>query len=356
MVDSFAQSITLDIRGGGYTFSPKDIIDGMKLSWGRSSIFDEPSKRSLSASLLVDYAMAQALTAGGRHVLGERIKFLQGSTVLFRGSVDTIEAEPAPGGKVRLNLHSVEATTWNFELNKTFTTRAATASLLTASLKIQTGLPDVTIGDPVDGKTKFKQPENQVEVTVLQAYNALVSARPLARPIWKPDLSEVWPSFYNMQGIWYDSTFSADKVAADTWEMNEAEQPLWVEMHTGGLFGESSQTAKFPVSGPGAGTRKVENEWGVQAYNDWEIEGVKTILAAQSTAPRKFTVAARDVPNSWMMPWETSRRFKFDPTTLTGNDFYQRWEKDQAKRYVPIGGTIVVKHGLSTHEMTCVYG
>ncbi|OFT50501.1 hypothetical protein HMPREF3153_09760 [Corynebacterium sp. HMSC06C06] len=357
MVDKFAQSIRLDINGTKYPFTPSDIVDGLKLTWGRDSLFEDPKKRSLSATLIVDYAAAVEMTNGSGHILGARVRVLKGSTLLFRGSIDTIEVAPVGGDQVRLDLHSVESTTWNYELSKTFNTRAATAKLLQASIDIQTGLPDVEIIDAVDPATKFIQPEQSIAVTVLQAYNALVESRPLARAIWLPDLSQVWPSYYNRNGAWVDARFTADQVAVEGWELYFEQNPLWVEFYTGGTFGEETMIKKFPVPGDAAsaGTLQITNEWGVKAYKDWEVNGAKAVLAAQQTAPRKFTIAAENVSDEWMQPWETSRRFVIDRDTITGTNFYQRWEREHGGRYVPIGGTITVKHGRSTHEMTCVY-
>lgn len=354
MVSRLARTARVEIAGK--TFTPAKIEEGLKITWGRRSIWEPPAKRSAAMRLVL--SQAEATEAKGW--LGRVISVYSNSVMIFTGTVDSlIFPNDLVAGQL-VELHAVEVVGWNTDLKRTISTSATMIMLLKGTLVAQGIQTNLQINDPLPDRTFLRPPATAEEIDALTAYGALVSSRPLAQPIWNANYTTLSPSIYRRDHTWKDVVIPAEMVSGSDWEISADHLPRWVEWWSGGDWGEKQLMSKGPLTSPGAGTIITEKPVAVRSYDDGDMTRARELLNAQQSNPRTFTLSDQlaELRPQYADLFKTTEqhvRFSINNGPIGSTTPAAQLDLAAAAKYAAIGGTLTIRPAGSHHEITCIY-
>ncbi|HCG2976170.1 TPA: hypothetical protein NJT40_001653 [Corynebacterium striatum] len=360
MVSPLVQSLALTVYLHGKTrsFYAGNLIDEVKIKWGRESIYAAPAKRSMTAIIKTDTLAAAKEVFSD--FLRARVSVNLGSETYYVGYIDTVTPEKV-NGTWFFTLTSVEATGWNGALAKTFQTRAANSKLLKLSVTAQSSIKPNVEFDSSWQKIAYRAPDNFVDMTVKTAWEILAAPFPLSFPSWSPEYDIVRPTVWELSSPWTEYAFPAKTIEGDVPALDAMEQFGSFRLYNGGVYGDTKEMGHFAFYSVGssnsAHTGEIKNPFAVTKYDTKVTHQFTETVRAQITAPRSFRIRDRLLLESGafdlrkvknlFLPYETRSRY-----SVAGDPISELWP---ASKFVTIGGTITFTHDESVHDMIAAY-
>lgn len=359
MTSLLARFVTVSIRKNNAFHSLvnvpiSEIGNRLTIRWGRSSIWEEPQRRTATVTLIMNprraYAAADHWLGGDIEVSGLHGIYILGSITSF--SVNSMN------GDVAAVVFSVQETVYMKEFaNKTFSTNANTMKLLLTSLQIQRGRFNISTKDGLPETFQFdRSGANYQEVKVIDAWKATVNSRPLAQAAFSPDQTTISPTCYRLANR--DDTridIPSSQVRAAPIQFSIDETPTSVIFTTGGTFGEERDIAQ-QTTGRGYGDApRVDNSPFRVKNIHFGIDDALALLRAQRSSPREFTIIdtasvrrPTDPAADLFYPMEDTHSVM----RITGPGLSEFPENNE---FYPIGGELTFTYQRTTHKLFCAY-
>ena len=359
MSSLLARFITVSIRKGNATHSIvnapiNEIGNRLTIRWGRSSIWEEPQRRTATITLIMAprkaYAAADYWLGGDIEVTG-----MHGTYIL--GSITSFTVNPMLNGRAAVVFSVQETIYMRGFADKTFTTNASNMKLMLSSLQIQRGRFNLSASGGLPDDFQFDRANSTFEeVKVIDAWKATVNSRPLAQAAFSPDQRRISPTCYRLANS-SDTRINipSSQVHGGNLNFSLDETPTSVIFTTGGTFGEERMIAQQTTGrGYGDAPRTDNSPFRVKNIH-FGVNDALDLLRAQKSAPREFTIIDTATVNRPTDP--TADLFYPMETThtvmqITGQGLA---EFPEHREFYPIGGELVFTHQRTIHKMYCVY-
>lgn len=382
MVGYFAKNLEVSFttkKGKTETlnYGHQHVVDDLSITWGRSSLFESPAKRT--ATISVKYETAWNNTKFWKPLLRGQVIIKQNKRPLFIGFIDTVTPVRFNSSQWIMHITAVEAFGWRQELSGTMKTRAAWPGLLKASIKLQSKAVQPTLRDEQNREVEFNPPPQLKEITYADAWGAVVAARPLSRPVWSPDYSTVSSSIYRPISRDPDIDLPGNAVSGEMPLFDAMHQPQSVRFSTdGSVYGATSNKSNIWETFNAFGSAPLTNWehshlfeikplYSVTSWPQNMIRDSVRLLQLQEHAPRVITLTDETADNvienlsgfetfSYLGLFDTTEN-KLSFTIKENNNTISdpvRQLFGETFAYSAIGGRLHVKNGVTRHHLTCI--
>lgn len=358
-----AQSTIVTIDRDGLKFRPGSILSGLTITWGRSSLFDPPQKRTLSMRILLENSDFQDQA---RWILGKSVSVEISGEIAFVGYIDNVRVvgSPATGqDQWLLAVQAVEATGWNEHLSRTFTTRIVNTFLLRKSLESQApkSIPKL-IGAPTNTMADSERYEfdEASKLEVKKGWELLImSGVPGVFGNWSPDYRTLSRTIDTLEMDWDKmAVVPANAVVMDSPHWEARDFPGSIKFTSGGLNSKVREHKTITRGGTRTGNEIVMNFPAVLSnerdFSDRVLDDLVALISAQATSPRNFEFMDTAIKS------DSFRKVIFTTTEKPNriaiqDGWYDKSTLGVDPYYYVIGGTLTIKPNMSTHSTTCIY-